>query len=182
MDAKTKSVCKKAPTKTARKNSSSSSKRPLTPPRSFRLASSISIGAAANKLAEAGMLCNDILPCVPAVDNGFDTLACVYGTVFNRVQVRGQRTCANGGNRFCFSLLRRKERVRRGKKRSTIRRKRFTVDDIDVFVFVHIRYLRFFIVPASAIDLTKNSITFHPGCEWENAWHYLKTGAAYDAA
>lgn len=154
----------------------------MTPSRAFRLASNISTGAAANKLAEAGMLCNDILPCVPAIDNGFDTLACVYGAIFNRVQVRGQRTCVNGGNRFRFSLLRRKERVRRGKKRSVIRRKRFTVDDIDVFVFVHIRYLRFFIIPAAAIDLTKNWITFHPGCEWENAWHHLKTGAAHDAA
>jgi hypothetical protein len=79
-------------------------------------------------------------------------------------------------------LLRRKASVGRGKNRRTIRRLRFTADDIDVFVFVHIRYFRFFIIPVCAVDLTKDWITFQPGCEWENAWHHLKTGELHDVA
>ncbi len=53
-------------------------------------------------------------------------------------------------------------------------RHRFTPTDIDVFVFVHIVYMRFFIVPVEDIDLTKNRIVLYPGDKWENAWHYLQ--------
>lgn len=140
-----------------------------------QIPANLAIGAAAQCLAAAGMICNDIMPCAPLIDLGFDTLSCAYGSRFCRVQIRGQRSCRDRGQIFRFSLLRRKTGISRDGEYLTSPERRFSPDDIDAFVFVHIVYMRFFIVPASDIDWTKSRIVLRPGDEWENAWHHLKT-------
>ncbi len=160
MDANDQSVCKAATANSAGQ--------------SFKIPRTIAIGAAAQMLATAGMINNDILPCLPVIDTGIDTLTSVHGTCFKRVQIRGERSCRSRGERFSFSLLRRKSKKKDAGGVYRAVRHRFTPTDIDVFVFVHIVYMRFFIVPVEDIDLTKNRIVLYPGDKWENAWHYLQ--------
>lgn len=139
----------------------------------FEIPRTIAVGAAAQMLATAGMVHNNIVPCVPAVDTGVDVVT-VHGGCFNRVQVRGERSCRNRGEKFSFSLLRRKSRKKDSRGRYHVVRNRFQSGEIDVFVFVHVVYMRFFIVPASELDLTKNQVVLYPGSQWENAWHHLQ--------
>lgn len=160
MDASRKTLRKKSPTTAVG-----------DPPQIPRPAA---IGAAAQMLATAGMICNDILPFSPVIDNGIDTLTSAYGTCFKRVQIRGERSCRNKGRYFSFSLIRRKAKKKDADGTYRAIRYRYNPRDIDVFVFVHVVYMRFFIVPVEDIDLTKNRITLRPGDKWENAWHYLQ--------
>jgi hypothetical protein len=118
------------------------------------------------------MLINGISPSKPEHDHGFDIIS-NHGNKFCRVQVKTvylkkphKAVCSEA-----FSIRRQKVNKRRALSLSKMT---YANSDIDAFVFVSLVTRSFWIVPSSAIDLSKHWITVRPDSPWRNAWHVLK--------
>lgn len=125
------------------------------------------ISKAAEFLAEAYMVQNNILPFRTSLDIGTDIVT-QHWDIFKRVQVKGQSTDGKSEDTFTFSTRRYEQGIK----------KAYRPGELDAFVFVHTGLLRFFIVPADEIvDSGRYTITFGPNSHqrWENAWWVLKT-------
>lgn len=135
----------------------------------------VAIGAEGVSLAIAKLLRHQIVPCVPLIDIGFDLMA-AHGEKLTRIQVKAT-TVINPArpNSFCFSLAKRKVGVSRDGTYMKSQHRSYCPEDVDVFIFVHVRLKKFFVVPASALDFRRHKITFKADSKWANAWHVLKS-------
>ncbi len=135
----------------------------------------IAIGAEGVSLAIAKLLRHKIVPCVPLIDIGYD-LVSGYDDVVKRIQVKATTTINTARpDSTRFSLCKSKAcKTRRGSAAMT-KRRAYRPTDVDVFIFVHVRLKRFFIVPAAELDFRRHWITFDRASKWANAWHVLKT-------
>lgn len=136
------------------------------PPPAF-LPESTKISKMAEFLAEAYMVCNDILPFRASLDVGTDIVTEHLG-IFKRVQVKGQASDGKSPDSFTFPTCRYENGVRTP----------YRPGEIDAFVFVHTQELLFFVMPAAPIIASKQcTITFSPTShsKWKDAWWVLKT-------
>ena len=129
-------------------------------------------GEVGRLLASAEMLINGISPSRPEDDHGYDVVS-VFGSKVCRVQVKTVYLKKPNGTVFSevFSVRRQKKSKRR---HGDERRRTYMDGEIDAFVFVSLVTRSFWVVPSSAIDLSRHSMTVRPNSTWHNAWHVLK--------
>lgn len=136
---------------------------------------SVAIGARGEALTQAELLSQEIVPCFPKIDIGFDLVAS-YRHVLKRVQVKATESMlAVTPTSVTFCLSRQKAGHMRGGVYTKTPSKAYDHADVDVFVFVHNLLRLFYVVPSSEIDLTKHKISFRQNTRWRNAWDVFKT-------
>jgi len=132
------------------------------------------IGAIGASMAITAMLRQNIMPCTPILDVGFD-FTTVYGPVVKRVQVKSRQAANNNGvDSLTFSLLRNKAGISRNGTYASTAKRGYSAADIDVFIFVHIEGNKFYIMPSKAVDFSRQKITFRPDSHWADAWWVLQ--------
>lgn len=136
---------------------------------------SIAIGAEGVSLAIAKLLRHQIVPCIPIIDIGFDLVSGYQGVV-KRIQVKATtRINPATPDSTQFSLSKNKACGSRRGSSKLQKRRSYCPEDVDVFIFVHVRLKRFFVVPAAELDFSKHWISFNSRSRWSNAWDVLKT-------
>lgn len=132
------------------------------------------IGAAGVALAKAQMLQNQVLPCTPEIDIGFDVVT-VFNAVLKRVQIKAtQQLVRNSVDSVTFCVNKRKAGFSRDGTYMHSTARSYSIDEFDAFIFVHNLQHRFFVVPTSELDVSRHKITFTPDSEWADAWWVLK--------
>jgi hypothetical protein len=131
-------------------------------------------GEAGVLLASSEMLRRDILPCHPAVDIGYDIVACA-GRKFHRVQVKSTQAADSSTKTgsFRFNVCRRKAGAFRDGYYKAVEGKSYDEGDVDFFVFVHLPTTSVFVLPSSLVAAYKCNITLRPDSKFRNAWHLL---------
>lgn len=136
------------------------------------------IGAAGVQLVAARMLLHCITPNFPIWDSGYD-LTSEYKSVLSRVQVKSQLT--KGAARqhlssYKFSLRRVKSGHVMEKGALKYRQsKHYAADQIDAMVFVNFEDNVAFVMPVTAINLSRSYIVLPPDSIWREAWSVLKS-------
>lgn len=132
----------------------------------------ICTGEAGVLLASAEMLKNDILPCRPAVDAGYDIVACARNR-FYRVQVKTTQSkdSSKSSLSYRFNVCRRKMGAFRDGYYKEVSALHYEEGDVDMFVFVHLPTSSVFVVPSAVIAEYKHHISLRPECEYRDAWH-----------
>jgi hypothetical protein len=138
----------------------------------MRWPSALAIGAQGVALATAQLLAHKILPCTPVVDIGFDIVT-ASGPLLKRVQVKSTQII-NTRRSTTFSIVKHKAGHVRGGKYVHTNTRRYKVNEVDAFIFVHATLHEFYVMPASAIDFKRHNISFTPASKWANAWDVLK--------
>ena len=125
--------------------------------------SACAVGEIGRLLASAEMLRHGIGVSRTELDCGVDLIS-HFGRVTKLIQVK-TKSCET------YGTSRRSETFK-------IRRKTNTYEDsnIDVFLFISLVTNSFYVVPVSAIDLCKTSVSLPRDSEWKSAWHILKAG------
>lgn len=135
----------------------------------------LAIGAIGVSLVEAQMIDHKIIPCRPTIDIGFD-LVSVFGSVLKRVQVKAtQAENRTKNDSTVFNVTRTRAGMTRNGKYMHTSPQSYREHAIDIFVFVHIERGHYYVVPASALNLSRHKISLSPTSEWSDAWHLLKT-------
>ena len=137
------------------------------------LPESIAIGEEGVALAMAKFLRHQIVPCVPRPDIGF-YLVSAYQHVLKRVQVKSTARQPETAGTFKFSLSKNKASSGRNGGEKFKQRRVYHAADVDVFIFVHVRLKKFFVVPATELDFRKHWVTFKANSRWANAWQVLQ--------
>lgn len=134
----------------------------------------ICTGEAGVLLASAEMLKNDIMPCRPAVDAGYDLVASAKGKFF-RVQVKATQAkdASKSAVSYRFNVCRRKSGAFRDGYYREVEALQYTEGEVDFFVFVHMPSSSLFVVPSSVIADYKHHISLRPDCEYRDAWHLI---------
>lgn len=130
-------------------------------------------GAIAEQLAKFELLHNEIMPCKPAVDIGYDIVTC-HNAIMKRVQIKSQSSASTHTASLSFSTVRHKNSHGKVVKGRKIRPAHYAEDELDIFLFVHTVLRRFYAVPASEIGIGQTSITLPYDSEWANAWELFK--------
>jgi hypothetical protein len=133
----------------------------------------VAIGARGVALTCAELLGQEIVPCFPNIDIGFD-LVSVYGNTLKRIQVKATESTRQTRSAASFCLARHKTGHQRNGVYTKTPHRAYTHDDVDVFVFVHNILQLFYVVPAREINLARHKITFRPDSRWASAWDVLK--------
>ena len=134
----------------------------------------VAIGAEGVSLAIAKMLRHKIVPCVPIIDIGYD-LVSGYGSVVKRVQIKATTLInASRPESMRFSLSKHKAGLHRNGAYVPAQRRVYHPSDVDVFIFVHVRLKKFYVMPVAELDFRKHYITFNGKSPWADAWHVLK--------
>ena len=134
----------------------------------------IAIGHRGVALTHSELLANEILPCFPAIDIGFD-LVSVHKNVLKRIQVKATEvTKAVTRNGMTFCLSRNKSGSSRNGVYAPSPCRHYSAQDADVFVFVHNVLRLFYVVPSSELNFARHKISFKPDSKWANAWHVLR--------
>lgn len=137
------------------------------------LPTNICTGEAGVLLASTEMLKNDILPCRPAVDIGYDIVAAVNNR-FYRLQVKTTQSKDSERERsYRFNVCRRKAGAFRDGYYKEIDAMQYEDGDVDFFVFVHLPSSSLFVVPAEVITDYRSHISLRPDCEYRDAWHLI---------
>ena len=135
----------------------------------------VAIGAEGVSLAIAKLLRHKIVPCVPVIDIGYD-LVSGFGSVVKRVQIKATtRINLSNPDSVRFSLSKHKAGLHRNGSYVPAQRRVYHPKDIDVFIFVHVRLKKFYVVPAIELDFRKHYVTFNSQSKWADAWHVLQT-------
>jgi hypothetical protein len=133
------------------------------------------------QLADAA-LAEGVMVAVPVFNAdiyGYDAITECKGK-FSRVQVRaaglkkGQKKEPTIPRSFTFSIIRSKKKKTLKKESIYVRRKHFKPNELEAFIFIHVDYRVIFIVPVSAIDLTRTKFTVHINDCRHDAWTVLK--------
>ncbi len=136
---------------------------------------SIAIGAEGVSLAIAKLLRHQIVPCIPIIDIGYD-LVSGHQHIVKRIQVKATTTInMSAPDVTKFSLSKNKACSGRRGGSKLQKRRAYCPEDVDVFIFVHVRLKRFFVVPVAELDFSKHWISFNKRSRWSNAWDVLKT-------
>lgn len=134
------------------------------------------IGAAGVQLVAAQMLLNQITPCFPIWDGGYDLISEFQG-VLKRVQVKATTTIEKKRKHLPtlrFSIYRRRSGTIESGSYLYRTKKVYTSGQFDVMVFVNFTRSKVFVVPATHIDFKGAYIYLPEDSPWLNAWWVLK--------
>lgn len=134
------------------------------------------IGAAGVQLVAAQMLLNQITPCFPIWDGGYDLISEFQG-VLKRVQVKATTTIEQRRKHLStlrFPIYRRRAGSMESGSYLYRTKKVYTQGQFDVMAFVNFARNKIFLVPSNHINF-KNAYIYLPAdSPWLNAWWALK--------
>jgi hypothetical protein len=145
---------------------------------------SAQIGAAGVQHVAAQMLLNQITPCFPIWDGGYD-LVSDYKGALNRVQVKSTTVVERERRHLSvlrFPLYRRRSGVIVAKKYMPVASTPYPADLFDVMIFVNFLRDAVFVVPAASINFKCAYIYLGLDSAWRNAWWVLKNTKQVRAA
>lgn len=134
------------------------------------------IGAAGVQLVAAQMLLNQITPCFPIWDGGYDLIS-EYQGVLKRIQVKASTTVESRRKHLTtlrFPIYRRRPGTIESGSYTRRVAKHYTHGLFDVMVFVSFPRNAVFVVPSERVNFKRAYIYLPEDSPWRNAWHVLK--------
>lgn len=128
------------------------------------------------QLVAAQMLLNQITPCFPIWDGGYDLIS-EYQGVLKRVQVKATTTVEKHRKHLStlrFPILRRRAGTVDSGAYLYRTRKVYAHGQFDVMVFVNFARSKVFVVPSNEITFNHTYIYLTDDSPWLNAWWVLK--------
>ena len=111
----------------------------------------------------------------PECDDGFDLIS-VKKSCTKRLQVKTVSTESKRRPSEEFAI----RRLRCRKRQPAARREKnkYTLEEIDAFVFVSLVNQTFWVVPACEVNMHGHSLSMRPRNRWHEAWHLLEDSDA----